>query len=72
MSQYDCWGVVDRGRGELATSLMFSDFWFAGLERDDWNNWNFGTLGICTSVRPRERSKAVERLERLEQVCCQG
>jgi hypothetical protein len=31
-----------------------------------WNNWNFGTLGTCTSLIPLERSIAVERLERLE------
>jgi hypothetical protein len=29
-----------------------------------WNNWNFGTLGTCTSLIPLERSIAVERLER--------
>jgi hypothetical protein len=33
---------------------------------NDWNNWNFGTLGTCFGLKRFERSIAVERLERLE------
>jgi hypothetical protein len=46
----------------------------AALERDDWNNRNFGTLGTDVSLIRLERSEAVEPsiglragyLERLE------
>ena len=49
------------------------DLWF--VDRDHWNNWNFGTLETDVGLIRLERSKAVEpfdrtqgrRLERLEQ-----
>ena len=36
------------------------------MDRDHWNNWNFGTLETDVGLIRLERSKAVERLERLE------
>jgi hypothetical protein len=36
------------------------------VERDDWNNWNFGTLGTDVNLKRLELSAAVERLERFE------
>ena len=58
-----CWS---RGDVELSQGLRHFLFLVAQAERDDWNNWNFGTLGTCLSRKRFERSEAVERLERSE------
>ena len=51
---------------ELSQGLRHFLFLVAQAERDDWSNWNFGTLGTCGNLKRFERSIAVERLERLE------
>jgi hypothetical protein len=57
--------------GNQPRSLGFPDLvreleWFYSQLLSDWNNWNFGTLRTCLSLKRFERSAAVERLERLE------
>src|SRR5215831_9428421 len=32
---------------------------------NDWNNWNFGTLGTCFGLKRLERSEAIEPFDRL-------
>src|SRR5262249_36025346 len=34
------------------------DLWF--VDRDHWNNWNFGTFGTDVSLIRLERSRAIE------------
>src|SRR5262249_60857815 len=54
-----------RSRWQRVTPPIL-DLWF--VDRDHWNNWNFGTLGTDVSLIRLERSAAVERLEPLELV----
>jgi hypothetical protein len=47
---------------ELSQGLRRFLFLFAQVERDDWN---FGTLGTCVSLKRFERSIAVEPFDKL-------
>jgi hypothetical protein len=56
-----------RPSGNIATetrSRTFPDALLRELERNDWNNSNFGTLGTCVSLQRFERSEAVEPFDR--------